>query len=1178
MKKRFIALACILAILTGMFCVNVSAREDTDTYLVGYAIKDVNPWVDPNDHTQGILNTVQLTGNGNDYDRNCTGQMDDNDDGVIGEGDGLYTTCTAVSDTFGNTVMYFTIDALQGYSSPTSDVRTAVVEALGKDVITKDRIMVNGSHTHSGVNFNTMKKTHPDYYAYIVSQMTAAALEAYNDRAPATMSKGTINALESTKSLGYNGGEGYRMNAIRHYDMELTSGNTVKQYVSGSNFGKLYSNLGSNVKLEGVTYKVTANDNAYEADNNMHILKFTFDENSGKEPVVFVNWRAHTTNNSGGTNKTFVSSDYVNSLRTNLKKAGYRAAFLQGAAGNTVMNSVTRTDWDKETGVKDSNVYGRILADIAMDCMERKMTDPLPAGEISTLQVSYYAEKQDDGEGLLAAANQFNSEIVGNTTPAVPYKYLHTDGMTYILNSKFHASNIRTRATTTSASYTKLELNTILLGGSVAFVTAPNEISDRYDLKGSRVDADNDWLELVNEQTYGTPFVMGYSNDGKGYIPNWLEYAYNSDEYAEITGWGANGDEFFGAGSYEANSTRFARGTGEALVQQFKKMLTAMGEGKYTAMCPACKTEVEWTPLIAEQAGNQYLGTGHYYLQEDLPAAGYGENQKMVEKGDVLCLDLYGHKSEIQGRSLYINDGGTVNLMDTVGGGSMISYSGGNNVGGGVCSVLSGGTLNVYSGSMQFIRQELPEGKYETGMGGVISCSGTVNMYGGTLIGGEMLISSYYAEKPNVSNGCGGTVFMGTAGKLNVYGGKILSGKAAEGARGDCIYVPEKGAQITLSGDAYVEEIYYNKAAAVNLNISGAYSGTAALHFNSDNITLQKGMDIGNCVGADLTGSKLTCVNDSSYSFKVSGSDLLLTAPGNQTVAALCDGAGTQYFDSLQQAADAYTSGYIMLMKDETRSVNIAKELYLDLNGCDITGAVTVTDGTLYGFDSKTDDYTVADGDYGRLTNVTGSVAGAFSEESADRDGYMKVTEAEGVSFHRASLQLTAMNLRPAQVGVYYTGSFKADEVAAAYIKQFGVTLSVKAVPSAENFTTLCRCSEFTDFTAGEENATGTLLKGIMKKTNTTPINQRNANMPVYGRAYILTNDGQYLFGKAVSRNLMEQMQGVDDCWSTLTDVQTEQVLSMYGKYYFAMKDWNIPNIKNAFTNYPDIPFDDLIS
>lgn len=1178
MRKRILALLCILSVLAGVLTVAAATNADSDHYLVGYAIKDINPWVDPNDHTKGILNTVQLTGNGNDYDRNCTGQMDDNDDGVIGEGDGLHTTCTAVSDAFGNTVMYFTIDALQGYSSPTSDVRTAVVEALGSDVITADRIMVNGSHTHSGVNFNTMKSTHPDYYAYIISQMTAAALEAYNDRAPATMTKGTVNALESTKNLGYNGGKGYRMNAIRHYDMELTSGNTVKQYVSGSNFGKTFTSLGGSAKLEGVTYKVTANDNAYEADNNMHILKFTFAEDSGKEPVVFVNWRAHTTNNSSGTNKTFVSSDYVNSLRANLKKAGYRAAFLQGAAGNTVMNSITRSDWDKETGVKDSNVYGRILADIAMDCMERKMTDALPAGEINTLQVTYYGQKQDDGEGLLAAANQFNSEIDGNTTPAVPYKYRYTDGRTYILNSKFHASSIHTRATTTSAAYTKLELNAIMLGSAAAFVTAPNELSDRYDLNGSRVDADNDWLELVNEETYGTPFVMGYSNDGKGYIPNWLEYAYNTDEYAEITGWGANGDEFFAAGSYEANSTRFARGTGEALVQQFKKMLTVMGVGKYTAMCPACETEAEWTPLIAEQAGNQYLGTGHYYLLEDLPAAGYGENQKMVENGDVLCLDLHGHKSEIQGRSLYIYSGGTVNLMDTVGGGSIISYSGGNNVGGGVCSVFNGGALNIYGGSMQFIKQDLPEDRHETGMGGVISCSGTVNMYGGTLIGGEMQISGYYAEKPNASNGCGGTVLMGSTGKLNVYGGKILSGNAAEGARGDCIYVPEKGSQITLSGDAYVEEIYYNKSTSMNLNIMGAYSGTAALNFNADNIMLQEGLDIGNCTDADLSGAKFSCVNDSRYNVSVSGSNLLLTAPGTNSVAAAYGVAGVKYFDTLQQAVNADSVAYIKLLKSVSQPVTVSRDTYLDLNGCDVTGAVTVTGGTLYCMDSKTDDYTVSDGDYGELTNVTGKIAGVPVEAACAEDGYLKISGEEGMSFHRVNLQITEMVLRPSQVGVYYTSNFSGDEMVARQILRFGVVLSVRAVPTAENLETLCKYSEFTDFTAGEDNRTGTLLKGIMKSTNTGAINTRNAGINVFGRAYIQTVDGEYLFGGAVSRNLKEQVEGVDAIWNTLNQTQTEQMLSMYGKYYFVMRNWDIPNIKNAFEGVSDIPFEDLIS
>ena len=233
MKKRVLALICLMAILIAGVASGLRADAATSRYQVGYAIKDMNPWLDYNDHSKGLnLGLFNLTGNGDDETRPLSGLFDDNGDGVQGEGDGLHTTATAVTDPYGKTVIYITIDSLQGYSNVTTDARAAIVAQLGSDVITKDQIMVSGSHTHSGGYFQGMRTAtgaRGEYYKYIISQITAAAVEAYNDRAEAVMTKGTINAKESTAHLGYNNGAGYHMNAIRHYEVTITNKKNTSQ-------------------------------------------------------------------------------------------------------------------------------------------------------------------------------------------------------------------------------------------------------------------------------------------------------------------------------------------------------------------------------------------------------------------------------------------------------------------------------------------------------------------------------------------------------------------------------------------------------------------------------------------------------------------------------------------------------------------------------------------------------------------------------------------------------------------------------------------------------------------------------------------------------------------------------------------------------------------------------------
>lgn len=293
------------------------------------------------------------------------------------------------------------------------------------------------------------------------------------------------------------------------------------------------------------------------------------------------------------------------------------------------------------------------------------------------------------------------------------------------------------------------------------------------------------------------------------------------------------------------------------------------------------------------------------------------------------------------------------------------------------------------------------------------------------------------------------------------------------------------------------------------------------------------------------------------------------TAKGyaDTTVAVI----GDAEYSSLQEAVEAYEGTMIRLIKTEERPVNIQKNIYLDLNGCNVTGAVTVdAAATLYCKDTATDDFRITDGVYGKLANVSGNVEGIPEASSQAEDGYLMLTENDGISFHRVDLQLTAITLRTVAQevcapSVYYQCSFKGDEMVADAVQSYGVALNTQKMPDAHNVETLCAYSWFTQFAPGAEGneKSGTLLYGIMKPTNETLVNNRNANLPIYGKAYIQTAEG-YLFGGGQCRTLKQVTEAADDNWAQYTDVQKQSLQQMYNAYEPVMKSWDLRNINNT--------------
>ena len=1197
MRKRILAFICMLAILVGLLPVGALAQTEStpDTYMVGYAKMDMNPWADLDEKDPNNLLPVYLTGNGDDGERACKGMMDDNGDDVVGEEDGLFTTCTAITDTNGTTVLYITLDTLQGDPMLVRDIRNATMKALGADVINGNQIIISGSHTHSGpylldaknhnvqyseTNNGVTETKTKTYYQYICDQAVAAAVAAYKDRAEATMKRGSVDAKTATAALNYNAGEGYQMNFLRHYQItaeykewswsSLGYVTDEKSYVTGPSFSTGSTTVGGNAALDG--YKVTAADNVAEADNTMQLLQFEFvNESDGKNPVVLINWRAHPTTNSG-VDKNKVSSDYVNSLRYQMEQKGFRSAFIQGAGANTVISSRYHTDWTAECptpGTADTNVYGELLAKVAEYCLQYGMTDDLPCGDIRTIQRTFKGNIQQDSEDLQAAVERIKDEN-GDIRTDIEYPYQDkTNGC--IINSRFHAEQVdRRKKEANNSDFTTQEIAVVSLGNSAAFVTAPNELSDRYGIS-SYADTNNDWTKLISEETYGTPFVVTHANGSNGYLPNYLNFDYNSG----VTD--RNGNPLpLGAGSYEANTCRYARGTGEELIETFDEMLAELDREEEKSYCKACGTDVIWKPVSYLQWKDYYLGSGHYYLTEDISNA-----QKTVNAGEHLCLNLNGKSITTSGHSFNINKAteqeqcGELNIFDTMGTGTVTSTNAANSPTNGTLNIH--GNVNIYGGTFKAGHiASIDAGVCRGGVVG-IEDNGTLHMYGGTIEGNNNLVLGAASS----DNGVGAAIYVST-GAVHLHNdAKVVSGLVPEGGYGPCIALANNAnCKVYIYDNASVDDIYFRPRNSSNLTVSGTFTGNVGLSYASD-VTLSTGMKIGNVAdNPDISGATFRLPETiKDWLVYIDGSALKIKGYQASTVAVI----GGNEYDSLQAAVNASTeNSVIKLVKAVSgeATTTVAKNVYLDLNGYSITEAVTVNTGyTLYCMDSQTDDYTVEDeAGYGKLTNVSGNVEGIPEESTLAEDGYLLIAEGTDenpeYSFHRVNLQLTTISLRAEYKGecapsVYYKSNFKGDQKVAAAVKQYGIALSVQEMPDDNNLDSKCEYSKFDTFADGSTGnaANGTLLYGIMKLTNKALINSRNANMAIYGRAYIQTETG-YMFGHGYNPNLKQVTEAADAMLSdpSVNDKVKENIMEnlllMYNAYTSVMKSWNLPNVK----------------
>ena len=181
----------------------------------------------------------------------------------------------------------------------------------------------------------------------------------------------------------------------------------------------------------------------------------------------------------------------------------------------------------------------------------------------------------------------------------------------------------------------------------------------------------------------------------------------------------------------------------------------------------------------------------------------------------------------------------------------------------------------------------------------------------------------------------------------------------------------------------------------------------------------------------------------------------------NLQVAAIIGSTGKQTpYPSLQAAVDTYSpddntapKNYIKLLHSTTEEITAKNDLYLDLNGCTVTGNFTMNSYTLYGMDSSAEGYNTPP--KGKIVGSVVPYAKTTYQTPPTVDGeydrYVAILGAENgtptLSFHRFNISVTGYRFEltsgdTPKCALFFIGKFRGDDAAKKHLKSLGFTLT----------------------------------------------------------------------------------------------------------------------------------------
>ena len=253
--------------------------------------------------------------------------------------------------------------------------------------------------------------------------------------------------------------------------------------------------------------------------------------------------------------------------------------------------------------------------------------------------------------------------------------------------------------------------------------------------------------------------------------------------------------------------------------------------------------------------------------------------------------------------------------------------------------------------------------------------------------------------------------------------------------------------------------------------------------------------------------------------------------------------------ENLQDALAVYDSAtqYVVLKTDITADITLAQDLYIDLAGYDLSGAIELNGFALYGMDSTTDTYSDANAGVLKAT-LTGTPETQFQTAvTGATRRYLAVQGAEGYTFHRIYLGITNVSLAPSVTGFGYKAEFYADATAQTQIQSVGYNLWLEGRNKISR-------------TANVKNALTLRIKDFDMVNYGEHIVNASATMTL--------TDGTVIESAIQSYSMRTMLELVNDKFDSFSGSQKRAVRDMANGYADAVADWDIPNILNYKTFY----------
>lgn len=256
-----------------------------------------------------------------------------------------------------------------------------------------------------------------------------------------------------------------------------------------------------------------------------------------------------------------------------------------------------------------------------------------------------------------------------------------------------------------------------------------------------------------------------------------------------------------------------------------------------------------------------------------------------------------------------------------------------------------------------------------------------------------------------------------------------------------------------------------------------------------------------------------------------------------------------QYSDFGKAAADCGANGYVKLLCDAQVNATLTKDLYVDLNGFDLTG--TITGGKIYGMDSTTNAYSCENRGIFNCKDASGAQVVPETHFKSAVTGsikrYMAIREQSGYSFHRFYLGVTHMSIKPSVTSVGFKAAFYGDEMIVDMLDEheaYGYSLGLSGYGPASAYKS----------------------RDSFQSGRTVTLRIDNYDVEHFGETVLSAHvmlklrDGTVIESAGVTMTLRQLLENLNANPGQMTADQLKVVARMIEKYP-VIKSWNVSNL-----------------